>query len=53
MGNRHKNFEDLGVCEVRAGVDWTELSEVLKENIEPFEELCVDGLGDVLDRLIL
>ena len=44
---------DLGVCGVSAGVDWIELSEVLKENIDPFEELFVDGLDDVLDRLIL
>ena len=35
------------------GVVWLEVSEVLKENIDPFDELFVDGVGDVLDRLIL
>ena len=44
---------DLGVWGISAGVDWIELSEVLKENIDTFEKLFVDGLGDVLDRLIL
>ena len=39
---------DLGVCGVSAGVDWIELSEVLKENIDPFEESFVDGDGEVV-----
>ena len=40
---------DLGVWGVMAGVVWLEVSEVLKENIDPFEELFVDGLGEVVE----
>ena len=46
---REEERGDLGVW---AGEVWLDVSEVLNEKIEPFEELFIDGLGELLEVFV-